>query len=83
MLDALLNWVLSAVELALSGIPAWSPDLPSLAGLGGPLSQINWLVAVDMPFGVALAMLLLGPAFLLTTLTLFVVGLFTPSSTTR
>ena len=83
MLDALLNWILDAVEAALGLLPAWSPSLPSLGGLVTPLSQINWLVAIDMPFGVAFAMLLLGPAFLLTTLTLFVVGLFTPSSTTR
>jgi hypothetical protein len=83
MLDALLNWILDAIEQGLELLPAWSPNLPGLGGLANPLAQINWLIAVDMPFSVAFAMLLLGPAFLLTTLTLFVVGLFTPSSTTR
>lgn len=83
MLDPLLNWILDLVDGALSAMPTWSPSLPGLGGWSGPLAQVNWLVAIDVPWQIGLALLLLGPAFLLTTLTLWVVGLFTPSSTTR
>lgn len=83
MLDALLNWILDGVEAALAAMPEWSPTLPGIGGLGNPLSEINWLVAVDVPFGIALGMLLLGPTFFFVTLTLFIVGLFTPTRTSR
>lgn len=83
MLDSALNWLLDRVDTALEAWPSWSPSLPDLGGITTPLSQVNWLVALDIPFGIALALLLLGPAFLFVTLTLWVVGLFTPTSTTR
>ena len=83
MLDAILNWILDAVEGALDALPDWTPALPPVDGLVHPLSQINWLVAVEGPFVIGLTLMLLGPIFLTTTLTLWLVGLFTPTSTTR
>jgi len=83
VLDALLNWILDVVEAGLDLLPSWSPNLPALDAWSTPLSQINWLIAIDMPMGLALTMLLLGPAFLMTTMILWVVGLFTPTATTR
>jgi hypothetical protein len=83
VLDDLLNWLLDGIEGAIALLPTWSPSLPSLDPLAGPLAQVNWLIAIDLPWSIALAILLLGPALLYTTLILWVVGLFTPSSTTR
>jgi hypothetical protein len=83
VLDEFLNWVLDGVDAALATWPDWTPNLPALDGLVVPLEQINWLVAVEIPWQVALAMLLLGPAMLATTLTLWVIGLLTPTSTSR
>jgi hypothetical protein len=83
VLDPLLNWILDLVDAALGTLPSWSPSLPGFAGLLNPLAQINWLVALDVPWTISLALLALGPALLLTSLTLWVVGLFTPTATTR
>lgn len=83
MLDGALNWLLDRVDDGLGLWPSWSPTLPDLSGITNPLAQVNWLIAIDVPWGIALAMLLLGPAFLLVTLTLWVIGLFTPTATTR
>ena len=81
MIDALVNWLLDLVNAAVNTLPTWSPTLPSPSGLLGPLAQINWLVDLTLPYGIALAMLALGPAFIFTSLTLWVIGLFTPSTT--
>ena len=81
MIDPLVNWFLDLIVSGISHLPTWSPTLPSPSGLLGPLTGINWLVDLTLPYGIALAMLALGPAFLLTSVTLWVVGLFTPSST--
>lgn len=81
MVDTLVNWILDLVEAAIALWPTYSLPLPSTAWISGPLSEINWLIAVDMPFQVGIAMLLLSPAMLFTKLTLWVIGLFTPSST--
>jgi hypothetical protein len=83
MLDALVNWMLDLVDVALDAWPTWTLTLPDLSGLAHPLSQVNWLIDLSLPWGIALAMLAIGPALLFVTLSLWVVGLFTPSSTTR
>lgn len=83
MLDALVNWFLDLVEAGIGLWPTWDPSLPDLSGLTGPLTEINWLVNLSLPWGIAFAMLALGPGLLFVTLTLWTVGLFTPSSTTR
>lgn len=81
MIDKLVNWFLDLVDAGLAQWPAWTPAFPDLTPLANPLAQINYLVALDLPWGIALAMLLLGPGLVFVTVLLWVVGLFTPSST--
>jgi hypothetical protein len=83
MFDGFLNWVLDGVNSAIDSWPIPEISLPSLTGLTGPLSEVNWLIDLQTPWQIALAILLLGPGLLFVTLSLYMVGLLTPTSTTR